>query len=63
MDLDQSTCTAMLDAMPNLRRYARSLCRDGDMADDLTQETQLRSSISTSSESDRDGGMAHQHFA
>jgi len=42
MDLDHSTRTAVLDAVPNLRRYARSLCHDVDKADDLTQETLLR---------------------
>jgi RNA polymerase sigma-70 factor (ECF subfamily) len=41
MDLDPLTRTAMLEAMPHLRRYAMSLCRSHDKADDLTQETLL----------------------
>jgi RNA polymerase sigma-70 factor, ECF subfamily len=45
MHLDHSTRAAMLDAMPNLRRYARSLCRDADKAEDLTQETLLRAFV------------------
>jgi len=42
MDLDHPTCTAMLEAMPHLRRYAISLCRDEDRANDLTQQALLR---------------------
>jgi RNA polymerase sigma-70 factor (ECF subfamily) len=32
----------MAAALPALRRFARSLCRQGDMADDLVQETMIR---------------------
>jgi RNA polymerase sigma-70 factor (ECF subfamily) len=32
----------MAEALPALRRFARSLCRQGDMADDLVQETMIR---------------------
>jgi RNA polymerase sigma-70 factor (ECF subfamily) len=42
MDLDRSTRSTMLDAMPHLHRFAVSLCRDSDKANDLTQETLLR---------------------
>jgi len=41
MDFDH-TRTAMLAAMPQLRSYAVSLCRDPDRANDLAQETLLR---------------------
>ena len=34
--------TAMLAAMPRLRAFAISLCRNGDYADDLVQDTLLR---------------------
>jgi RNA polymerase sigma-70 factor, ECF subfamily len=42
MGLDDETQTAMLDAVPNLRAFAVSLCRSADRADDLVQETLLR---------------------
>jgi RNA polymerase sigma-70 factor, ECF subfamily len=42
MDLDHSTRAAMLQAMPQLQRFAMSLCRDRDRANDLTQEALLR---------------------
>jgi RNA polymerase sigma-70 factor (ECF subfamily) len=42
MGLDDKTQTAMLDAVPNLRAFAVSLCRNADRADDLVQETLLR---------------------
>jgi len=32
----------MVAALPALRRFARSLCRQGDIADDLVQETMMR---------------------
>jgi RNA polymerase sigma-70 factor (ECF subfamily) len=32
----------MLAAMPRLRAFAISLCRNGDYADDLVQDTLLR---------------------
>jgi RNA polymerase sigma-70 factor, ECF subfamily len=34
--------TAMLAAMPGLRAFAIALCRNGDQADDLVQDTLLR---------------------
>jgi RNA polymerase sigma-70 factor (ECF subfamily) len=42
MDLDLSTRSTMLDAMPHLHKFAVSLCRDFDRANDLTQQTLLR---------------------
>ena len=42
MTLDPSVQTAMLAAMPNLRAFAISLCRNGDYAEDLVQDTLLR---------------------
>src|SRR5215204_5132368 len=45
MDLDHSTRAAMLEALPQLRRYAMSLCRDRDKANDLTQEALLRACV------------------
>jgi RNA polymerase sigma-70 factor (ECF subfamily) len=42
MTLDPATRFAMLDAMPQLHRFAMSLCRDFDRANDLTQQTLLR---------------------
>lgn len=33
---------ALLGAVPHLRAFARSLCRNQDRADDLVQETLLR---------------------
>ena len=45
MDLDHSTRAAMLDAMPQLHRFAMSLCRDRDKANDLTQAALLRAYV------------------
>jgi RNA polymerase sigma-70 factor (ECF subfamily) len=42
MTLDTSVRTAMLAAMPKLRAFAISLCRNGDHAEDLVQDTLLR---------------------
>jgi RNA polymerase sigma-70 factor, ECF subfamily len=42
MSLDPSVRDAMLAAVPSLRAYAISLCRNVDRADDLVQETLLR---------------------
>jgi RNA polymerase sigma-70 factor (ECF subfamily) len=42
MHLDHSIRSAMLNAMPQLRAFAISLCRDFDRANDLVQETLLR---------------------
>jgi RNA polymerase sigma-70 factor, ECF subfamily len=42
MSLDPTARDAMLAAVPNLRAYAISLCRNADRADDLVQETLLR---------------------
>jgi RNA polymerase sigma-70 factor (ECF subfamily) len=42
MDLDLATRSAMLEAMPHLRSFAISLCRDRDQANDLAQEALLR---------------------
>jgi RNA polymerase sigma-70 factor (ECF subfamily) len=42
MKLDLATRHAMLDAMPHLRKFAMSLCRDVDRSNDLTQQTLLR---------------------
>jgi RNA polymerase sigma-70 factor, ECF subfamily len=41
MNLDPSTRSAMLAAMPQLRAFATSLCRDRDRANDLTQQAFL----------------------
>ena len=41
MHPDHITRSAMLEAMPQLRTFAISLCRDGDRANDLTQEAFL----------------------
>lgn len=32
-------CGLLIEKLPNLRRYALSLCRKGDVADDLVQST------------------------
>ncbi|MBO6932079.1 MAG: sigma-70 family RNA polymerase sigma factor, partial [Roseibium sp.] len=32
-------CGLLIEKLPNLRRYALSLCRSGDQADDLVQTT------------------------
>lgn len=42
MAANPSVSDAMLRAVPNLRAYAISLCRNVDRADDLVQETLLR---------------------
>jgi RNA polymerase sigma-70 factor, ECF subfamily len=42
MTLDLTTRSAILDAIPQLRVFAISLCRDHDRANDLTQEAVLR---------------------
>ena len=41
MDSHHITRSAMLEAMPQLRTFAISLCRDRDRANDLTQEAFL----------------------
>jgi RNA polymerase sigma-70 factor (ECF subfamily) len=46
MDLDPSTRSTLLDAMPHLHKFAVSLCRDSDRANDLTQQTLLRACAS-----------------
>jgi RNA polymerase sigma-70 factor, ECF subfamily len=45
MTLDLTTRSAILDAMPQLRAVALSLCRDRDRANDLTQEALLRACV------------------
>jgi RNA polymerase sigma factor (sigma-70 family) len=40
--LEPPVRTAMLAAMPRLRAFAISLCRNGDQAEDLVQDTLLR---------------------
>jgi RNA polymerase sigma-70 factor (ECF subfamily) len=40
--LESTVGTAMLAAMPRLRAFAISLCRNGDQADDLVQDTLVR---------------------
>jgi RNA polymerase sigma-70 factor (ECF subfamily) len=42
MRLEPPIRTAMLAAMPKLRAFAISLCRNGDQAEDLVQDTLLR---------------------
>src|ERR1700730_296250 len=42
LSLDDKTQTAMLKAIPSLRAFAVSLCRNSDRADDLVQERLLR---------------------
>jgi len=42
MSLDAATQDRMLRAIPSLRAFAYSLCRNRDRADDLVQETLLR---------------------
>jgi RNA polymerase sigma-70 factor, ECF subfamily len=42
MALDHTTQAALLRAVPMLRKFAVSLCRNSDRADDLVQETMLR---------------------
>jgi RNA polymerase sigma-70 factor (ECF subfamily) len=43
MSADPAVRDAMLAAVPGLRAYAISLCRNIDRADDLVQETLLPS--------------------
>jgi RNA polymerase sigma-70 factor, ECF subfamily len=40
--LEPSAHTAMLEAIPKLRRFAMKLCRNADQVDDLVQETLVR---------------------
>lgn len=40
--IDPALSAEMLCALPRLRAFAISLCRDADRADDLVQETVLR---------------------
>jgi len=40
--LEPTVGKAMLAAMPRLRAFAISLCRNGDHADDLVQDTLVR---------------------
>ena len=47
--LESTVGTAMLAAMPRLRAFAISLCRNGDYADDLVQDTLLRACANTMS--------------
>jgi RNA polymerase sigma-70 factor (ECF subfamily) len=42
MNLEPHVRTAMLVAMPKLRAFSNSLCRNGDQAEDLVQDTLLR---------------------
>jgi RNA polymerase sigma-70 factor, ECF subfamily len=49
MALDPATRAGMLAAIPRLRAFALSLCRDPDRADDLVQETIVRACASIGS--------------
>lgn len=40
--MPEDSTAALVEALPRLRRYALTLCRDGDTADDLVQETCAR---------------------
>jgi RNA polymerase sigma-70 factor (ECF subfamily) len=42
MTLEPPVRTAMLEAIPKLRAFAISLCRNGDQAEDLVQDALLR---------------------
>src|SRR4030088_3370762 len=42
MMLEPPVRTAMLEAIPKLRAFAISLCRNGDQAEDLVQDALLR---------------------
>lgn len=42
MNMDHSTRADMLNAIPKLKAFAVSLCRNAERADDLVQETLLR---------------------
>jgi RNA polymerase sigma-70 factor (ECF subfamily) len=46
---EASSREAMLAAIPSLRAFAISLCRNGDQAEDLVQETLLRGCANISS--------------
>jgi RNA polymerase sigma-70 factor (ECF subfamily) len=46
MDMTPSTRTEMLKAIPKLRAFALSLCRNSERADDLVQETLMRACTS-----------------
>ena len=48
MSLDATVRDAMIAAMPGLRAFAISLCRNADQADDLVQDTLLRGCASIS---------------
>ncbi len=41
MTVNCATSAALTEALPRLRKFAKSLCRDPDRADDLTQQTFL----------------------
>src|SRR5712691_11028909 len=49
MSLDPTVRDAMLTAIPGLRAFANSLCRNADQADDLVQEALLRGCTGISS--------------
>jgi RNA polymerase sigma-70 factor, ECF subfamily len=49
MNIDPADRDAMLTAIPGLRAFAISLCRNADQADDLVQETLLRGCANISS--------------
>jgi RNA polymerase sigma-70 factor (ECF subfamily) len=49
MSLDSNFHDAMLATIPRLRAFAVSLCRNGDQADDLVQDTLLRGCANSSS--------------
>ena len=49
VSLDAATKDRMLRAIPALRGFAYSLCRNRDMADDLVQETLMRAIASIAS--------------
>lgn len=40
--MPEDSTAALIDALPRLRRYALTLCRDGHTADDLVQDTCAR---------------------
>lgn len=39
---ESSFVDALQELMPQMRAFARSLCRDADLADDIVQETCLK---------------------
>ena len=49
MNMEPSTRADMLKAIPKLKAFAVSLCRNADRADDLVQETLLRAWSSSTS--------------